>query len=236
MSANATTEISARSRPPVVDYAVYALIARCVFSLLSALALYGARGEVTRSVADANKSKNWSAATLHHNVDTLLRGNLISTLVMVALVAILSKFIRDGRNWSRWVYLVFSVLITRDLFQVLGFFQYHNVPVRLSTGLVGVSSIAAIVLMFLPESNAYFRPASGAPASLLGGLFRPRPNVRGGLPGGPTSGAPEPAGPVADGTAVGEPPAEQPPVTGNRQPPRGKSRQTGRPRRPGGAR
>src|SRR5689334_2072531 len=126
MSANTTAEVTARSRPPVVDYAVYALILRCVFSLGAALALYGARDEVTRSLADANKDKHWSAQTLHDKVDAALRANVISTLVMIVLVAIMIKFVRDGRNWARWLYLAFAILITRDVFQVFGFFQYDD--------------------------------------------------------------------------------------------------------------
>ncbi|MFL6161710.1 MAG: hypothetical protein ACJ74U_05725 [Jatrophihabitantaceae bacterium] len=173
MSPNATAEVSAPHRPPVVDYAVYALITRCVCSLGAAFALYGARAEVSRSMADANKDKNWSADTLRHNVDALLRGNMITTLVMIVLVAILIKFLREGRNWARWLYLVFAFLITRDVFQVLGFFQYDHVLTRALTGLVGLSSIAALALLFLPESNAYFRPAGGTGGG-LGGMFRLR--------------------------------------------------------------
>ena len=173
MSANTSADVSARHRPPVVDYAIYALIARCVFSLGSAFAFYGARDEVTRSLADANKNKHWSAATLHHNVDTWLRGYLISSLVMIVMIAIIAWFVREGRNWARLLYLVFAVLVTRDVFQVLGFVQYHDFLARTLTGLAGLSALAAIVLLFLPESNAYFRPANPG-GGLLGSMFRPR--------------------------------------------------------------
>lgn len=174
MSANTSaTEVGTPPRPAVVDYAVYALIARCVFSLAAVFAFYGARDEVSRSLADANKNKHWSAATLHHNVDVWLRGNLISTLVTIVMVGIVIWFLREGRNWARLLYLVFAVLVIRDVFEVFGFFQYHNFPLRVLTGLVGLSSIAAIVLLFLPESNAYFRPASRG-GGLLGSMFRPR--------------------------------------------------------------
>jgi len=174
MSANTSaTEVGTPPRPAVVDYAVYALIARCVFSLVSVFAFYGARDEVSRSLADANKNKHWSAETLHHNVNVWLRGNLISTLVTIVMVAIVIWFLRQGRNWARLLYLVFAILVIRDVFEVFGFFQYHNFALRVLTGLVGLSSIAAIVLLFLPESNAYFRPASGG-GGLLGSMFRAR--------------------------------------------------------------
>ena len=261
MSANTTrTAVNAPSRPPVVDYAIFALIARCVFSLGAAFALYGARGEVTRSLADANKDKHWSAATLHHNVDAGLRANLISTAVMIVMVLIIVKFIRDGRNWARLLYIAFAVLVTRDVFGVLGFFSYHNFLVRTLTGLVGLSSIAAIVLLVLPESNAYFRPAGAS------GLFNTlrmrglgtagqangmRPAGTAGRPAGAGSPAAMPSDAVAsDAVPSDAVPSDAVPsdavsqttsvpsadaVAGDRRPsPRGKSRQPGQPKRSGG--
>jgi hypothetical protein len=91
----------------------------------------------------------------------------------VVLVAIMIKLIRDGRGWARWLYLAFALLITRDVFQVLGFFQYDHLLTRVLTGLVGLSSLAALALLFLPEANAYFRPEDGS-TGLLGSIFRPR--------------------------------------------------------------
>lgn len=246
MSANTAAELSAPARPPVVDYAVYALILRCGCSLGAAFALYGARDELSRSLADANKDKNWSAETLRHNVDVALRGNLITTVVMVVLVAILIKFIRDGRNWARWLYLAFALVVTSDVLQVRGFVQYDDLPTRLLTGMVGLSAIAALALLFLPESNAFFRPA-GAPRGGLAGMFSPR--VPGGVrpgpsgarlggrrPGassaapdresGPDLGAAAPAG-AADASGAGGTPAGRPAA------PRGKSRQSGQPGRNG---
>jgi hypothetical protein len=247
MSANTTAEISAPARPPIVDYAVIALILRCICSVGAALALYGARGEVSQSLADANKDKNWSAETLRHNVDAALRANLITTLVMVVLVAIVIKFIRDGRSWARWLYLAFAVLITRDIFQVLGFFQYDHLLTRVLTGLVGLSSIAALALLFLPEASAYFRPVNGS-AGLLGNMFRPRIPTAANRPGGQAE--PRDAQPTALDAAVapdagvdaagvdaagvdsaGIDPAQA--QAGRPPAPRGKSRQAGQPGRNG---
>jgi hypothetical protein len=274
MSANASTApVAAPSRPPVVDYAVYALIARCIFSIAAAFALYGARDEVTRSLADAHqkavdahKSQPWSAAVLHHNVNLWLRDNVVVALVMAVLIAIVIKLVRDGRNWARVLYLVFAILVTRDVFQVLGFFQYDDFLTRLLTGLVGLSSIAALVLLYLPESNAYFRPAR-AGGGLMGGLFRPRGVPRGiGMAGGQPSPGTRPAGPGSVDARTAEPvppssaaevprsPAEAMPASSaeavrpssaealasadassgaRRSAPRGKSRQTGQPKREG---
>jgi hypothetical protein len=281
MSANTTAEINAPSRPPVVDYAVYALIARSAFSLGAAFALYGARNEVTRTLADANKDKHWSATTLHDKVDAALRANLLTTLVMIVLVAIIARFVWSGRSWARWLYLFFAILITRDIFQVFGFFQYDDFLTRVLTGLVGLSSIAALALLFLPDSNAFFRPAGGGggllgsmlgargmgaaarPGTSAGAAGRPRQSIFGGRPATP----PTPAQPVEQPDAAGASSSSSPsspsssflsstpesststpstpgssasgsleqavdqPSAGRQQPPRGKSRQSGQPKR-----
>jgi hypothetical protein len=204
-----STEADAPGRPALVDYAIYALIGRCVFSFGEAFALHGARGEVSRSLADANKDKHWSAATLNHNVDLFLRGKLINAAVTLLVIAILIKFLREGRNWARWLYLAFAILAAGDLFSVLGFFQYHDFLARMLTGLVGLCSIAALVLLFLPDSNEYFRPA-GAGGGLLGSMFRPRGPAAAGSRPNPATARPNPA-------AAGNPP--RPAAAGNRRGP-----------------
>ena len=140
---------------------MYALIVRCVFSVLSALAAYGARPELTDVLAKANRSKNWTADQLRHAVDSYLRDTVITVLLLSVMVLVMAKFLRDGKNWARWLYVVFAILLTGDVQHVLGFVQYHNVLLRLTSGLTGLAALAALVLMFLPASNAYLRPADG---------------------------------------------------------------------------
>lgn len=160
-------------RPASVDYAVYALIVRCVFSVLSAFAAYGARPELTDVIAKANRSKNWTADQLRHNVDATLRATVITALLVSVMVLVMAKFLRDGKNWARWLYAVFAILVARDVQQVLGLVQYHNLLLRLTSGLTGLAALAALVLMFLPTSNSYLRPADGRPG-MFGSMFGSR--------------------------------------------------------------
>ncbi len=195
MSDNSTAEVSAPSRPATVDYAVYALIARCVLSLAASLALFGARDDVRTSLAETYQDKHWTAQQLHDNVDSWLRQQLVTAVVMIVVVAVLIKLIRDGRNWARWLYLAVAILLSRDVYRVAGFFVYHDFLARMLTGLVGLSAIAALALLFLPDSNTYFRPAGGQARGLFGGMFRPlgagiRQPVAGGRPGVRPAGAP----------------------------------------------
>jgi len=231
VSTNTAAEAPAPARPQTVDYAVYALIARCVFALGSALALFGSRTGLSRALADSNrkdvsnhKDHLWTASELHDHVNAALRGNLVSTVITVVLVAIIALYLRRGRNWARFVYLIFAVLF-RDLYLVLGFFQHDTtLLVRVLTGLAGVSALAALVLLFLPASNAFFRPAATARKGLFGSMFGV-PAARARTSPAPRAGAEAPAAaeePVAG--PVEAPAADQP---AERRPPRGKSRQSG---------
>jgi hypothetical protein len=238
---------AARPRRPVtVDYAVYALVARCVFSVLSAVVAYGARPELSDALAKANRNKNWTPDQLRHNLDDYLRATLITVLIMAFMVLVMAKFLRDGRSWARWLYLAFAVLLTGDIQHVLGFVQYHDVLLRLTTGLTGLAAIAALVLMFLPASNPYLRPARPA-GGTFGSLFGPRlPRDRPAADPLTEPGLTEPSPPAADPpvavdhvpaaidnvpAAVDSVPAEVPgteAATGSappgRRPPRAKSR------------
>ncbi len=171
MSLNSAPEPAVRPpRPPVVDYAIYALLARCVFAIAGAFAIYGARPEVTDAVVKLHPE--WTAGQVHDNVDSGLKANFIAAVITTVLVLVLTKFIRDGRNWSRWLYLVTAFFVTRDVLQVTGFFQYHAMAYRLTAGPTGLAAIAALVLLFLPASSAYLRRPGSQPG--LAGLFRPK--------------------------------------------------------------
>ena len=155
-------------RPRTVDLAVGAIVLRCVLALAAAAALFGAKDEVRRNAAKLHPE--WSAATVADKVDSELRSNLVLTLLYIGLVLLTAKFVRDGRNWARWLYAFVSFLVAGDVLRVAGFFSGENLLFRLLSGLTGLAAVAAIVLLFLPASSAYFRPA-GATSSPLGALF-----------------------------------------------------------------
>jgi hypothetical protein len=155
-------------RPRNVDLALGAILVRCVLALAAAFALFGAKAELRRSAAAVHPE--WSAATLADKIDSELRSNVVLSAVYIGLVLLIAKYIRDGRNWARWVYAFVAFLVAGDVFRVTGLFSGDNLLFRLLSGLTGLASIVAIVLLFLPSSAAYFRPA-GASASPLGALF-----------------------------------------------------------------
>ena len=156
------------SRPRHVDLALGAILLRCVLALAAAFALFGAKAELRRNAATLHPE--WSAATLAERVDSELRSNVVLTVLYIGLVLLIAKYIRDGRNWARWLYTFVAFLVAGDVLRITGFFSGDNILFRLLSGLTGLASLAAIVLLFLPASTAYFRPA-GAPASPLSALF-----------------------------------------------------------------
>jgi len=159
-------------RPRAVDLAVYAIVLRCVLALAAAFALFGAKDEVRRNAAKLHPE--WSTTTLADRVDSQLRSNVVVTVVYIVLVLLIAKFIRDGRNWARWLYAVVAFLVAGDVLRITGFFTGENVAFRVLSGLTGVAAVVAIVLLFSPSARDYFRPAPGAGTvsplrALLGG-------------------------------------------------------------------
>jgi hypothetical protein len=159
------------ARPRSVDLAVGAILLRCVLALAAALALFGAKDELRRDAAKLHPE--WSAATLTDKIDSGLRSNVVLTLVYIGLVLLIAKFVRDGRNWARWLFVFVALLVAGDVLRVAGFFTGENLLFRALSGLTGLAAVAAIVLLFSPTSNAYFRPA-GPGSPLLRGLFAGR--------------------------------------------------------------
>ncbi|HEX8093642.1 hypothetical protein [Jatrophihabitans sp.] len=216
------------ARPRSVDLAVGAILLRCVLALAAAFALFGAKPELRRNAATLHPE--WSVATLADEVDSQLRSNVVLTVVYIGLILLVAKYIRDGRSWARWLYLFVAVLVAADVFRVAGFFTDDNLLFRLLSGFTGLASLVAIVLLFLPSSAAYFRPAR-ASASPLGALFggraamaatrgaADRTAARGPAPAGePSGGEPVSLTKASERSAVARPTAAKRPA------PRAKSR------------
>jgi hypothetical protein len=165
---DADTGSERAARPRNVELALGAILVRCALALAAAFALFGAKAELRRSAAAVHPE--WSAATLADKIDSELRSNLVLTVVYIGLMLLIAKYVRDGRNWARWVYAFVACLVAEDVFRVAGFFSGDNLLFRLLSGFTGLASIVAVVLLFLPSSARYFRPAGGS-ASPLAALF-----------------------------------------------------------------
>jgi hypothetical protein len=213
-----TSSSGGLDRPITVTYALYAILARCVFALAAGFSVYGARGEITDAVRTTNLDESakkgvapWSADTLHSKIDAAFRINLMWTVAVVAAVLMLSWFLREGKNWSRWVYVVLSFIPVGHVTMVAGFFADYPLIMRVTTGLTGVASIGAIVLLFLPASSQFFRPDAGGRGKGMGsGLMAPWTSMLADRMGVRPAGAPSDEssgreGNLVPGPAVGRP-------------------------------
>lgn len=216
----------ATARPQTVYYALYFIAARCVLALAAAAAAFGARSEFTDSLRDDHP--DWSQAKLHDTVSSQLRDNVYATIIYILIVLVIAKFVWDGRNWSRWVLALVSLVLTGDIGRVTAFFASGNIGYRFLLGLTGLACVIAIVLLFVPRSAPFFRRQDAEPRGLAS-LFGPKqPSARAGAGAGAvtvdsTDEAP-PAGPAVELPI--EEPADEPRATtaAKRSAPRAKSR------------
>lgn len=174
-------------RPRTIDYAVWAIVARCVFALGAAFALYGTREEARRTVAKANPT--WTAQQIENYISSAFRSSTVITIVASLLVLLLAKLIRDGRNWSRWLFAVLVFIVLGDVQRVFALVVSGSIPFRILSGLTGLAAIAALVLLFVPTSNSHFRRPGAAAVSPLRALLGARTQPLRPTGTGPTRGA-----------------------------------------------
>jgi hypothetical protein len=134
-----TTTASTGGRPGAVDAAFWLYLAAPVIDLvLSLLSI----GSVNASAAAAKLPQGAVIAGV-------VIGIVVNVLYLVAVVVI-DTFFRRGANWAR---IVLTVLAALSVFGVLGL---GAIPF--------VISVVAIILSWLPASNAWFRSVRGTPA------------------------------------------------------------------------
>lgn len=228
------------ARPRTVDWAVYAIFLRCLFSLGSGLLLFPYHDALLRREHDSYPKL--TDAQVHQAVGSAGAG-LFGAVLSAVVCLVLAKFIRDGKNWARWAFAIVSVLVFKDVYFILLPFV-HGYPLLLGivAAVSGLAALAAIVLTFLRPSMQYFREVTayrrarrGMPeiASPLTALFRPRTMSR---PAAPTRTDTAPAETAVESTGTPVPaensfPAATPaatetpvPTETTKRPPRPKSR------------
>lgn len=188
---------SARPVPPkvpipfTVHLASIAVVVQIVATLVRALALRGYTSQLSDWLREMNGKakkpvKDYTPDKVAHDLDQLRSGALIQGLVLAVALAILAVSLRRtrGASGARWALLIILVLTSGPL-AVIPVSGWPVLP-QAAGVLMGVASIAVIVLILLPQSMAYFRacreatrPAGAAPSPGLAALFRPRPPATG---------------------------------------------------------
>ena len=142
-----------------------------IYLIAAVLAVIGAILTLTSNVwtqAIADSGANTSGVNVHTLVNTLKIVSVIFALIFIALYLFFAFKMRAGRNWARIVLTVLSALSVISAFSTtttsvtVNGHVYKSTTTQL-TGWIGVVlSILAIVLMFLPASNAYFTASKAA--------------------------------------------------------------------------
>lgn len=116
------------------------------------------------AIAAAGNTSSVNTQTL---VNTAKIITVVIGVVFLALYLLFAFKMRAGRNWARIVLTVLSALSIASSFSASGSVNVNGTVYKSTstqtTGIVGaVLAIVAIVLMFLPASNAYFAQSKAA--------------------------------------------------------------------------
>jgi hypothetical protein len=185
------------ARPQTVDWAMYALVVTAVLSIGNGFARNFAESWVISNYRKTSEDKNKTPAQLHKLFDDSKITTIVSVILIAAILLIVGKFVRDGKNWARWLLtalLVIPVLPTAYVFFITYAFTDGPFAIKLFGGLTGLAAVTTVSMLFVRPSMPFFRtartPMTGAVRrpSLLDGFIKPR----GSLSNPP---APRPAGP-----------------------------------------
>lgn len=189
------------SRPPRTIVAAFvATIASAVLSVASAALWYGYQGFLRNEFVNANKKlkptdKNYkkdydlspaNIGKVNHDVHNWLTSGLVQSLIFGLALVLVALQVRRGKSWARWLLLalfVIPLLPTAAPYRLLTIGGSAPALTRVASALVGITGLAVIVLLLVPESTRYFaalraeqvgeRGENAAPTGLRG-LFAPR--------------------------------------------------------------
>jgi hypothetical protein len=190
------------SPPRTVILAFGAMVANVALSVVNAVMLWGftdyLRGQFIKANdklkdTDKNKDKNYTLKEVNHDVHSFLTSHLVQAAVFGLAMVLFAVNFRRGKGWARWFtigLLVVPVLPTASAWQLAGLGGDGPGLVRSMSALLGLTALAVIVLLMVPESARYFAAVraanvgtsatSGAAPVGLRGMFtpRPRPSVK----------------------------------------------------------
>ena len=180
--------------PRTINLAIAAVCAQVAFAALYAILMWPLGDALRRSVIDANaKLKKpkllcdvqpgkgcLDSAKVTHSFQIQ---TTIGTVLIAAMIVLVAMRVRRGIRSGRTLYIAISVLsafvgFVGSPLAISAAISAGPVLLRIATTLAAVSAVAALVLLFLPQSRSYFDQVSPRPQrgeARQGGLFRPRP-------------------------------------------------------------
>lgn len=178
--------------PRTINLALMAIGAQVMLSLVRAGVLWGYTGTLRQSLTDANAAKDKprelcgsahpkGCLDVAHQVQVSLIELTVGAVLISVAVMLCARKIRQGVRSSRTVFAVLSVVgsfvgFAGSPLSIIALSGGGPVPLLVVTALAGLAALAAVVLLFLPESTRFFpRPGADPARPGLGSMFRARP-------------------------------------------------------------
>jgi hypothetical protein len=182
-SAAESTPPTAPTLPRTVNLAIAAICAMVLFSMVRAISMFGYTDQLSRLLKDSNDDAKkptvpYGPSEIASDLHRVRWNGLWQGLIVAAALLLLAYSLRKTSTASitRWAVLIVMVM-TGGPFTVIPAKGLPVVP-QVALVLSGLASISAIVLLFLPDSRAYFRAQSAARsgANVAAGM-PPRPGL-----------------------------------------------------------
>ena len=139
-------------RPPSVDIAVKLIWATIALSVLSAIATFLLLDSIIdQQLEAAGVSETISSDSVR---SIAIAGAVFGLIISVGIATLLVIFIGKGHNWARIVYTLLAALAA--LGSVFGFASQPIVLTVISL-LSLLLTIVAVVMLFRPDANAWFK-------------------------------------------------------------------------------
>ena len=154
--------------PPSVRNAVNLMYLGAVLSALNLLLIFAVKSQIKKAVIAASPSA--STTTVNSAVNVAIAFAVIGGLIGVGIWLWMAAMNKRGRNWARITGTVFFGIDT--LIFLLSFAQHSTVVNEIGSLLTWLVGLGAVILLWRPESSAYFN-ASRNPASQNPGFGGP---------------------------------------------------------------
>jgi len=177
------------SAPRTVNLAIGAVLLQVFFVLLRAAAFFGFTDQLQRLLVKSNNDlkvtdknrKDPHTYVVHshqvlHDLHSWRQNTLLNGVVIAAALVFLALSLRrvSMATITRWA-LVVVMFLTGGPLDLLQLSTNLPGPLKLLYALSAASALAAIVLLFLPESRAYFHAVSDLRRQQYANRYGPRP-------------------------------------------------------------
>ncbi|HJQ44342.1 MAG TPA: hypothetical protein VJ831_14735 [Jatrophihabitantaceae bacterium] len=185
----APDKLPAPPAPRSIKLAMVAIVMYAVFTLARSISMFGFSDELQRllikanndlKVKDRKSGYTFDSSKVLDDLHTVRVNGLWQSIVIVVAVLLLAYSLRrvGTASVTRWA-LVIVMVLTGGPFTIIPAKGLPVVP-QVSLVLAGVASLAALALLFFPDSRAYFREMAARRRGELQAIAPdvPRPSLR----------------------------------------------------------